>query len=70
MNLISLYRKQANISQLALAQKVGWNQPRLANYESNLRTPSLADSRKIVGALNSLGVDCSLDQVFPPHQEN
>ncbi|WP_370462889.1 helix-turn-helix domain-containing protein [Leclercia sp. 119287] len=40
MNLISHYRKKANISQLALAQQIGWNQPRLANYESNLRTPT------------------------------
>lgn len=66
MNLISHYRKQANISQVALAQELGWNQPRLANYESNLRTPSLEDSRLIVAALKSLGVDCSLDDVFPP----
>lgn len=70
MNLISVYRKKASISQLTLAQKVGWNQPRLANYESNLRTPSLADSRLIVLALNSLGASCSLDDVFPPQIEN
>lgn len=66
MNLISHYRKKANISQLALAQQIGWNQPRLANYESNLITPSLEDSRRIVGALNALGARCSLDEVFPP----
>lgn len=69
MNLISNYRKQASISQLALAQHIGWNQPRLANYESNLRTPSLEDSRRIVSSLNSLGVRCSLDDVFPPLSE-
>lgn len=69
MNLISHYRKKANISQVALAQHLGWNQPRLANYESNLRTPSLEDSRLIVGALKSLGVNCSLDDVFPPQTE-
>ncbi|EBQ1372691.1 MULTISPECIES: helix-turn-helix transcriptional regulator [Citrobacter freundii complex] len=69
MNLISHYRKQGCVSQLALAQQIGWNQPRLANYESNLRTPSLEDSRRIVGALNLLGVCCSLDDVFPPKTE-
>ena len=69
MNLIAQYRKKGNISQLALAQQIGWNQPRLANYESNLRTPSLEDSRRIVAALNALGVFCSLDEVFPPQTE-
>lgn len=69
MNLIAQYRKKENISQLALAQQIGWNQPRLANYESNLRTPSLEDSRRIVAALNALGVFCSLDEVFPPQTE-
>ncbi|MDU7382255.1 MAG: helix-turn-helix transcriptional regulator [Enterobacteriaceae bacterium] len=66
MNLISEYRKRANVSQLALAQKIGWNQPRLANYETFVRTPSLTDSRKIVEGLNQLGAACSLDDVFPP----
>ncbi|VTN15464.1 Helix-turn-helix [Raoultella terrigena] len=66
MNNISTYRKKAQLSQQALAQKIGWNQPRLANYESFVRTPSLSDSRKIIFALNEFGVDCSLDDVFPP----
>ena len=70
MNLISKYRKKASISQVVLARAVGWNQPRLANYESNLRTPSLADSRLIVCALNEFGVKCSLDDVFPPPLDN
>lgn len=66
MNRISQYRKKANVSQQALAQKIGWIQPRLANYETKVRTPSLADSRRIIEALNQLGVKCSLDDVFPP----
>ncbi|WP_414648243.1 helix-turn-helix transcriptional regulator, partial [Cedecea sp.] len=56
---------KANISQQALAREAGWNQPRLANYERSLRVPSLDDSRHIVSALNSLGVSCTLDDVFP-----
>jgi len=66
MNLISKYRKQGGLSQQALASKVGWGQSRLANYEVNTRTPSLDDSRRIVSALNDLGVGCTLDEVFPP----
>ncbi|MGX6596260.1 helix-turn-helix transcriptional regulator [Klebsiella quasivariicola] len=66
MNYISHLRKKANISQ----QAAGWNQPRLANYEKSLRVPSLADSRHIVAALNTLGVSCSLDDVFPPEPSN
>jgi putative transcriptional regulator len=65
MNHISRFRKKAKISQQALAKQAGWNQPRLANYERSLRVPSLADSRHIVNALNSLGVICTLDDVFP-----
>jgi putative transcriptional regulator len=65
MNHISYFRKKANISQQALAREAGWNQPRLANYERSLRVPSLDDSRHIVSALNSLGVGCTLDDVFP-----
>ena len=66
MNQISKFRKQGGLSQQTLASKVGWGQSRLANYEVNTRTPSLSDSRRIVSALNELGVDCSLDDVFPP----
>jgi putative transcriptional regulator len=58
------FTEKANISQQALAKAAGWNQPRLANYEKSLRVPSLADSRHIVAALNTLGVSCSLDDVF------
>jgi len=66
MNLISHYRKKENITQLALAQQIGWKQPRSANYEAMLRTQSVEDSRRIVAALNALGARCSLDEVFPP----
>lgn len=65
MNLISHFRKKADISQRCLAEVAGWTQPRLANYESGSRTPGLTDSRRIVWALNKLGSECSLDEVFP-----
>lgn len=66
MNRISQLRTDANVSQTALAEALGWSQGRLSNYESGRRVPSLTDSRAITGALNKLGVVCSLDDVFPP----
>lgn len=66
MNRISQLRLEANVSQTALAEELEWSQGRLSNYESGRRVPSLADSRAITAALIKLGVDCSLDVVFPP----
>lgn len=66
MNLIAEKRKEAGISQAGLAQKLGWSQSRIANYETCTRTPSLSASRLIVSALNDMGLDCTLDAVFPP----
>jgi putative transcriptional regulator len=65
MNRVREIREAAGISQAALHRQLKWTQPRLANYESGARTPGLEDSRRIVDALNALGVPCSLDQVFP-----
>lgn len=67
MNRISELRGKV-VSQTDLAVALGWSQGRLSNYESGRRIPSLADSRAITGALNALGVSCSLDDVFPPAQ--
>ncbi|UVM65300.1 helix-turn-helix domain-containing protein [Pseudomonas sp. B21-009] len=66
MNRISQLRTEGRISQVALAEALGWSQGRISNYESGRRVPGLSDSRAIVVALNSLGVVCSLDDVFPP----
>ncbi|MGS3503238.1 helix-turn-helix transcriptional regulator [Citrobacter koseri] len=66
MNLIAEQRKKISVSQAALAQKLGWSQSRIANYEKLNRTPSLSVSRQIIKALNEMGCACSLDEVFPP----
>ncbi|WP_080078065.1 transcriptional regulator, partial [Salmonella enterica] len=47
---------------------IGWGQSRIANYELNIRTPSLSDCRSIVEGLKKLGCKCSLDDVFPPSE--
>jgi len=66
MNCISKIRRDARISQIALAIQLNWSQPRLSNYEGDRREPGLAECRAIVNALNALGADCTLDDVFPP----
>lgn len=66
MNQVRVIREKAGISQADLRRSLGWNQSRLANYESGLRCPGLSEARQIVAALNSLGADCGLDEAFPP----
>ncbi|PHR17866.1 MAG: transcriptional regulator [Sphingopyxis sp.] len=65
MNRIKHLREKRQVTQSALRKELGWTQPRIANYESGIRTPGLSESREIVAALNALGVECTLDQVFP-----
>lgn len=69
MNLIAEKRKEISISQAALAQKLGWSQSRIANYETLNRTPSLEVAREIIEALKVMGCECSLDEVFPPQSQ-
>ncbi len=66
MNHVRTIRQHAGITQAELRRALGWNQSRVANYESGLRRPGLSDARQIVAALNLLGARCSLDDVFPP----
>ncbi|MBF8780981.1 helix-turn-helix transcriptional regulator [Pseudomonas fulva] len=68
MNQVRMIRERAGVSQAALRRQLGWNQSRLANYESGLRSPGLQEARLIVEALNQLGVSCCLDDAFPPTQ--
>ncbi len=68
MNRIAEIRCKAEVTQDRLGAVLGWSQQRLSNYEAGVRVPSLADSRRIVTALNTLGATCTLDQVFPPDE--
>lgn len=70
-NRIAEYRKRAGKSQTELCQAIGqkWKQTRLSMYEQGHNRPSLDDCRRIVDALNKLGCECSLDDVFPPAEE-
>lgn len=69
MNNISAVRKKTGVTQQQLADLLGWKQSRIGNYEAGVRTPDLSSCRKIVGALNTLGAECSLDTVFPPKND-
>ena len=68
MNLIKSVREAAGVKQVALYSELKWPQSRLSNYENEIRTPSLNDAREIVAALNALGAECTLDDVFPASQ--
>lgn len=75
MNHLKRLRIKAKLSQNKLAVLCGWikdgkTTSRIANYESGKRVPSLDDCREIVRALNSQGLCCSLDDVFPPKRKD
>lgn len=65
MNNIASLRRRAGIKQGELAERLGWSQARLSNYESGRRLPGLFESRQITASLKALGVNCELDDVFP-----
>ncbi|MEX4272909.1 helix-turn-helix domain-containing protein [Haemophilus influenzae] len=63
MNNLSQIRGQLGITQRQLANHIGWSQPRIANYETGLRSRV---AQKIVQTLNSLGAKVCIEDVFPP----
>ncbi len=69
MNRLKEFRQKANLSQDELGKALGgWVQSRICNYERG-RIPSLNDCRQIVRVLNERGVECTIDDVFPPESE-
>lgn len=70
MNRIREIREAANIKQAELCGELGWLQSRLSNYETGNRSPGLQVARQIVAALNRLGADCTLSDVFPEPGES
>ena len=65
MNRIRDVRDASGIKQAQLCGELGWRQSRLSNYETGSRSPGLHEARQIVVALNNLGADCTLADVFP-----
>ena len=70
MNQIKVFRNKRTpkITQDQLADQIGYKKKRLANYETLYRTPKITNCQAIVKGLNELGVNCTLDDVFPPEQ--
>lgn len=65
MSNLKMFREKAQITQSALADRVGITQGAIAHYENGRRTPGLNEARDLVAALNALGARCDLDAVFP-----
>lgn len=66
MNNLKSLRKQAGISQSALASALGMSQGAVAHYEKGIRKLNVDTAKKIIAILNTAGVVCSFEDVFPP----
>lgn len=70
MSALAGYRKQAGLTQGELAEAAGLTQGAITHLESGrTRSPEIATLRKIVRALGDRGVDCSVDDIFPPEDQ-
>lgn len=71
MNMISVFRRRAGLSQTALGKKLGWRQTRIGNYETGYRLPTIYDARALAAALTEVsGSPVSLDDLFPPEVQD
>lgn len=68
-NNIKVYRKAFGLSCNDLGSMVGFSQQRISRYELGSREPGLKECRLIVWAFNALGLDVSVDDVFPEEWE-
>jgi putative transcriptional regulator len=70
MNKIADYRKKAKVSQAKLARLIGITPSTIGNYESGIRNINLDMCWRIVKAINQLGVNCSIEDLFPDPKAN
>lgn len=73
MNRIEHYRKQTGLTQLQASKAAGWkHQSRWSSYERSGtprgRVPDINDANVIVRVLNEHGIECTLNDVFPPSE--
>lgn len=66
MNNIKVLRERAGKTQSDLATELGITQGAVAHYEKSRRIPRLDACRKIASVINRWGVNCSINDVFPP----
>lgn len=69
MNELAKARASVNVTQKELGLTAGLVQSTIAQYEIGKRVPSLKTARKVVAALNELGGNFSLDEVFPDREQ-
>ncbi|EKS6200482.1 helix-turn-helix transcriptional regulator [Salmonella enterica] len=65
MNNLKKLRKEAGISQAALASVLKVSQGAVAHYEKGIRKLNVDSAKKIIEALNANGVSCTFEDVFP-----
>lgn len=64
-NTLTTLRLRAGLSQKALAERCGWEQPHISRYESGSTEPGLLAARKLANAL-----DVSLDDLADAMQNS
>lgn len=75
MNHIQFFREQVRLGQVELAKRAGCSQPTISGLERG-STPGVDLARRIAaalaeaGAVNAHGGSISLDDVFPPREED
>jgi putative transcriptional regulator len=65
MYKIALYRAAAGLSQHGFAKLLGVEKGSIQWYENELGIPGSELGRKIVSTFNDIGIQCTLDDVFP-----
>lgn len=69
MNNLRVYRQKTELSGNKFSKKVKLSSPTINNIENGKKKPSLNTAYRIVKELNTLGVECSIEQVFPPTED-
>jgi len=63
MNRLQHFRKKANLTQAQLAAAAGCSQPNIHKIEQGAR-PGIDLAQRLVDALVSFGVSCTIKEVF------
>lgn len=66
MNKIKEFRDKLGITQEELARAINTSQGAIAHYEVGRRDVNLKTCRNITQFFRSLGLNISIDDVFPP----